>query len=86
MSGKIKRKTAPKSKTADEKRFERLTNCLTEELFEIAIGQGEGEGEKGLSASLSERLKAAELLARYRKNSAESEFAIPHAVIIDDIE
>ena len=76
-----------KRKTAEEKRFEKLTSSLTRELFEIAIGQvAEGDGGKAAQASLSERLKAAELLARYRKNSGESEGSVSPAVIIDDIE
>ena len=63
-----------------------MTNCLTEELFEIAIGQAEGGDGKGAGASLSERLKAAELLARYRKSAAECENTVSPAVIIDDID
>ena len=63
-----------------------MTSSLTEELFEIAIGQAaDGENGKGV-ASLSERLKAAELLAKYRKNSGEAEPSVSPAVIIDDIE
>lgn len=75
-----------KKKTAEQERFEKLTNSLTEELFEIAIGQpADGENGKG-TASLSERLKAAELLAKYRKSSGEADSCAVPAVIIDDIE
>jgi len=81
-----KKKPRKKKSLANEKRFEELTNCLTEELFEIAIGQGmDDNGGKSGSASLSERLKAAELLARYRKNSSETESEVAPAIIIDDI-
>lgn|GEM_PF-6404749 len=81
-----KKKAAAKRKTAEEKRFDKLTSSLTEELFEIAIGQADSDGSKGACASLSERLKAAELLARYRKSSCEVGNDISPAVIIDDIE
>ena len=55
-----------------------------EELYEIAMGQKCADDEKGGKITLAERLKAAELLAKMKKDRPDNGSA-PAVIIIDDI-
>ena len=73
-------KAAGRAGAKATKRLEEMDRRLTEELFQIAMGDC-GAEEK---ISMGERLKAAELLAKYRR-APEKEGEAGTVTIIDDI-
>ena len=81
QNGKIKRIR----KTSDQKRIEQLKCRLTEELFDIALGQNRAGDSGGEPVGIKERLKAAELLAKYSESGEQRPEGTAAAVIIDDI-
>ena len=70
-----------KTKSQFEKQREEMERQLTEELFNIAMGQDSTDG----AVAIKDRLKAMEMLVEFKKGGEKEITSAQPVIIVDDI-